>query len=415
VTIFQWDTRITTTVRNEDGTRAIGTRVSSEVYDRVLENGLAWLGRAFVVRDWYLSAYEPILNPEGKIIGIIYVGILEKKFADYQQSLLSRFLYTAGAGVLAALILSYVLLTGFVRPIKRLAHASQQVAEGHFPSKIQEERGYKELYDLTRTFNVMTLSIRERDERLRQMNTDLIRINEELENQNRNYMELLGFVVHELKSPINSITYGISAITDQSIGHLSDRQKKVAQIVIRNAEYLDEMIRNYLDLSRIEKGELAISFNKVLFEGEIIQPIKDQLASQLEASQINIVDEVPKGIEVECDAELMKVVMNNLLSNAVKYGRSNSEIKILFQDLNDVIQIGVWNEGQGIPAGNIERLFIKFTDLGSKDRMGKRGTGLGLFITKELIERHGGTIWAESEEGKWAQFNFRIPKSQKAD
>ncbi|UCF90840.1 MAG: cache domain-containing protein [Desulfobacterales bacterium] len=415
VTIFQWDTRIATTVRNENRTRAIGTRVSAEVYDRVLENGLAWLGKAFVVRDWYLSAYDPIVSPEGNIVGIIYVGVLEKKFADYQKRLLSRFLLIAGVGISAALILSYVLLSTFVRPVKRLARASAQVSKGHFPSKIQEEKRYKELYDLTRTFNVMIQSIRERDEMLRQVNTDLTHINEELKNQNRNYMELLGFVVHELKSPINSIIYGLSALMSQSMGYLSDRQTKVAQIIIRNAEYLDTMIRNYLDLSRIETGELALYRNEVTFEEQVIRPIKVQLLSQLEASQMNIVDEVPPDTRVECDEELMKVVMNNLLSNAIKYGSPNSEIRIRFQDLDDAIQIGVWNEGEGIPASSIKKLFAKFTDLASRDRTGKRGTGLGLFITKELVERHGGAIWADSEEGKWVQFTFRIPKRRKND
>lgn len=413
VTIFQWDARIATTVRNKDGTRAIGTRVSSEVYDRVLENGLPWLEKAFVVRDWYLSAYEPIFDPERNIIGIIYVGVLEKKFADYQKSLLYRFLLTAGIGVLAAFILSFMLLSGFVRPINRLASASAQVAGGQFPSKIKEEKFYKETYDLTRAFNLMVQYIRERDETLHKLNADLTRINEELMNQNKNYMELLGFVVHELKSPINSITLGLSTMISQSIGHLNEKQKRAAQIIMNNAAYLNTMIRNYLDLSRIEKGELSVSHSKGLLKEEIIEPIKFQLVSQLEAAQMTIIDNVPKGIEVESDVDLMKVVMNNLLGNATKYGRPDSTIKIFFQDLSDVIQIGVWNEGQGIPTANIEKLFTKFTDMVAKDRMGKRGTGLGLFITKEIIEKHGGTIWAESEEGKWIQFNFRIPKTQK--
>jgi signal transduction histidine kinase len=227
-------------------------------------------------------------------------------------------------------------------------------------------------------------------------------------------MELLGFVVHELKSPINSIIYGLSSMTDPSMGTLSDRQKKVAQIIIRSAEYLDTMIRNYLDLSRIEKGELTVSFKKSLFDEEIVKPIKVQLQSQLEASQMSIIDEVPQNVEVDCDPELMKVVMNNLLSNSIKYGRPDSELKILFKDLGDAVQVGVLNEGEGIPAANIEKLFTKFTDFASKDKMGRRGTGLGLFITKEIIERHHGAIWVESEEGKWAQFNFRIPKCQKS-
>jgi two-component system, NtrC family, sensor kinase len=366
-----------------------------------------------VVRDWYLSAYEPILDPERNIIGIIYVGVLEKKFADYQQSLLYRFLLTAGIGVLVAFALSSMLLSGFVRPINRLASASAQVAEGQFPSKIREEKFYKETYDLTRAFNLMVEYIRERDETLRKLNADLTHINEELMNQNKNYMELLGFVVHELKSPINSITLGLSTMMSQSMGSLNDKQKRAAEIIMKNAAYLNTMIRNYLDLSRIEKGELSVSCSKALLEEEIIEPIKFQLVSQLEAAHMTIIDDVPRGIEIESDVDLMKVAMNNLLGNAAKYGHPGSAIKIFFQDLGHAIQVGVWNEGQAIPAANTEKLFAKFTDMVAKDRMGRRGTGLGLFITKEIVEKHGGTIWAESEEGKWIQFTFRIPKTQK--
>ena len=87
VTIFLWDTRITTNVIKEDSTRAIGTRVSDEVYTTVLENGERFGDRAFVVNDWYLSAYDPIRDPSGQIIGILYVGLLEKKYLDYKSEL----------------------------------------------------------------------------------------------------------------------------------------------------------------------------------------------------------------------------------------------------------------------------------------------------------------------------------------
>ena len=85
VTIFQRDARIATTLRGANGARSVGTTVSSEVFDRVLEKGQPWLGKAFVVDDWHLAAYEPIYDPLQNIIGILYVGVLEKKFSDYQD------------------------------------------------------------------------------------------------------------------------------------------------------------------------------------------------------------------------------------------------------------------------------------------------------------------------------------------
>lgn len=403
VTIFQGDARIATTLKRAAGARAVGTTVSSEVYDQVLEKGQPWLGKAFVVDDWYLAAYEPIYDPLQNIIGILYVGVLERKFSDYQQALLSQFAIAGMTGTLAALALFYVLLSRVVRPINRLAHAAEQVSAGRFPAVVPEERQFREVYHLTRAFNAMVQQIQERNERLGQMNEDLKR-------QNKSYMELLGFVVHELKTPINSITFGLSSMMAQSVGQLNEKQKRLADIIMRNASYLNAMIRNYLDLARIEKGELAISPSKVLLKEDVIDPIKYQLGPQLAAARMTVFDQVPVGVEVEADLSLLRVVMNNLLGNATKYGAADSQIQIQFEELGEWVQVGVWNEGPGVPAANVEQLFSKFTDFVSKDRTGRKGTGLGLFITREIIERHGGTVWAEGEEGKWIRFSFRIPK-----
>jgi signal transduction histidine kinase len=267
------------------------------------------------------------------------------------------------------------------------------------------------MYHLTRAFNAMVHQIQERNDRLGQMNDELSRMNEALKKQNNSYMELLGFVVHELKTPINSITFGLSSMMAQSVGQLNERQQKLADIIMRNASYLNAMIRNYLDLSRIEKGELAISPSQVSLKEDVIDPITYQLGPQLAAARMVVLDQVPDGVEVEVDLSLLRVVMNNLLGNAVKYGAADSQIQIQFADLGEWIQVGVRNEGPGVPAVNVDRLFRKFTETASRDKMGRKGAGLGLFITKEIIEKHGGMVWAEGEAGKWIRFSFRIPKT----
>jgi len=115
-TIFQGDLRISTNVQREDGRRAVGTRVSEEVYDQVLVNGLPWIERAFVVNNWYITAYEPIKNITGEIIGILYVGILEEKFSDMRQSTMWVFLGLTLGGVAISLLMSYYLASRIVKP-----------------------------------------------------------------------------------------------------------------------------------------------------------------------------------------------------------------------------------------------------------------------------------------------------------
>jgi two-component system NtrC family sensor kinase len=166
-TIFQGDLRISTNVLRADGTRAIGTRVSQEVYEQVLVKGLPWIDRAFVVNNWYISAYEPIRDVKGEIIGILYVGILEEKFIDMRNRAIAMFLGIALAGMIVALIVSNFLAKGVSQPIKRLIVASHQWARGDLDYRV-ETTAKDEIAELTQTFNLMASSLKERDERLKE-------------------------------------------------------------------------------------------------------------------------------------------------------------------------------------------------------------------------------------------------------
>lgn len=124
-TIFQWDLRISTNVKDKSGLRAISTRVAKDVYDQVLENGRAWVDRAFVVNDWYIAAYEPIRNLKGEIIGILYVGTLEEPYTDIRNRVIYSFFGIAFLGVVMVLILAYFITRSITRPIDELVKATE--------------------------------------------------------------------------------------------------------------------------------------------------------------------------------------------------------------------------------------------------------------------------------------------------
>ncbi|HDN84650.1 MAG TPA: ATP-binding protein, partial [Candidatus Aerophobetes bacterium] len=119
--------------------------------------------------------------------------------------------------------------------------------------------------------------------------------------------------------------------------------------------------------------------------------------------------EIPDSFKIMADPDLLKIVMENLLSNAIKYGKEKGMVKIGARMEKKECRINVWNEGEGIPKDRIDQLFAKFTRLSGEKFRKEQGSGLGLFITKEIIQKHGGKIWAESEEGKWADFIFTLP------
>ena len=135
-TIFMDDVRISTNVKNENGERAIGTRVSEEVYNRVIVQGEPWIDRAYVVNNWYITAYEPIHDVYGRVIGILYVGVLEQKYLDIQQRTILTFLAITIAGALISLVASYFLARGIHIPIRKLVSASKEIAAGQLDTRV---------------------------------------------------------------------------------------------------------------------------------------------------------------------------------------------------------------------------------------------------------------------------------------
>jgi signal transduction histidine kinase len=238
--------------------------------------------------------------------------------------------------------------------------------------------------------------------------SELKRANEELRQTNRNYMEILGFVTHEIKNRLGIILGSAYNLKSGVVGVLSDGQAKMVDILLRNSERLRDMIKNYLDLSRIERGELQVIKSRVGFLSDVTEPVLAEFEGQLEANETKLEVHVPQDMYLVVDPDLLRVVMENLVSNALKYGRRGGTIRVSAEHRPGYWQVGVWNEGEGIAASEIGQLFTKFTRVGGELRR-QQGSGLGLFVTREILEKHGGRIWAESEQGEWANFVFTLP------
>lgn len=408
VTIFQWDTRIATNVTTREGNRAIGTRVSAEVYDQVLENDRSFYDRAFVVNDWYISAYDPIHNLEGKTIGILYVGVLARKYEDLKMSLWKLY------GVMCLVLSLFVLGVGGIfaarmtRSVRRLADAAGKIAAGDFYMKVPEPSQNDEVRDLTRTFNAMAASLREREEKIRAANNELAHANDSLQRLNATYLDMLGFVSHELKNTLGVIYTSARALEQGFAGELTPSQQTLIKNISRSIHTAVVMTRNYLDLSRIEKGELKVEAREFELIREVIHPLFNELKPAIEQKQMQVENQLPDALHVKGDPELIRIVFKNLLDNAVQYGRPAGKIRLEHHRSADTHEFVVYNEGKGLRPEEISRLFRKFVRF---ERQGResRGTGLGLFITREIIIRHGGNIRAESEPGRWIRFVFTLP------
>lgn len=410
VTLFLGDVRVVTNVRDQAGGSAVGTRLSQAVGDVVLGQGQPFRDRAFVVKDWYLTAYDPIRDPNGEVVGILYVGLLEARFLAYRTRLIQGFLILTGIGVLASLLFGLGAAWWLSRPIRGLTEAARRMADLDLSVRAGDGGPFRDLQVLNRTFNRMAENLGQASRDLQQANQDLQRANEELSRLNHNYMDMLEFVTHELKSPLASCLFGVGSLKDGLVGQPSPEQRRVLETIERNLEYLNEMILNYLNLSRIEKDQLRFSPKSLRFRAEVLDPALEQVSRQVYVAGIYVLVDVPEDLMVEGDRDLLRIVMDNLLSNAVKYGRPNSTLRVHYEPgPGGAHRFCVHNEGVGFRPEEGRRLFQKFSRLDVAELRSKRGTGLGLFITQQIVQRHGGRIWAESDFGRDARFWFELP------
>ncbi len=397
--IFQWDVRISTNVKNASGLRAIGTRASGDVYAKVLENGQPYIGRDYVVNADYITAYEPLVDTRGAIIGMLYVGTLEQPFIDTRNKVILLFCAIALLGVITAVVIGYFLARSISKPIEKLASATRAVAAGNFP---------------------LDLDIPSRDEIGRlahlfvNMSRHLKQTLSDLKDLNRKYLELLGFTTHELKQPLGVLKGYLIMLQDETLGALTTARQREALLEMRNSvNMLNDMIMKYLQLSKIEAGKLVVEKRRFNLFTEAIRPVLEGESAYLAIKKMRLFIETESGLrelELYAAPTLMRIVFSNLITNAIKYGFEEGVITIGHVEDAGTWRFHVRNEGYGIPRDKREMIFDKFVRLDRKELGRQVGTGLGLYNTKEIVEKHGGRIWAESDEGKWADFFFTLPR-----
>jgi len=235
----------------------------------------------------------------------------------------------------------------------------------------------------------------------------------QLEAMNTAYTEMLGFVSHELKSPVASLVTDAHLMKDGYLGELDERQKDKLERMIKKGEYLLGLVREYLDLARMEGGELNPEFKDVDdFVGMLLDPAFDLISVQVDDKGMVVERVLPNSpCKLICDIDLIKIVLVNLLGNAVKYGNEGGLIRITLECAKDDVNCSVWNEGPGFPESERSNLFRKFSRLKTPELRKRKGTGVGLYTSWRIIQLHGGRISADSQEGSWAEFRFTIPRN----
>ncbi|OQA23912.1 MAG: Sensor histidine kinase YycG [Verrucomicrobia bacterium ADurb.Bin345] len=415
-TLFLGDCRIATTVRLANGDRAIGTRASKEVVTRVLDNATSWAGPAFVVKDTYLTAYDPIRDLDGRVVGMLYVGRLERPFLDVSRGVAARYAALLVFGLAGALVLAYMVASRLAHPIHQLGEAARRMHKGDPHTPIKAGCSCGEIEHLVESFNEMANALEEREARLQEANEKLEKNNEEISALNRSYMDMLGFVSHELKSPIASIMNYVFLLGQRKIGDLTPAQEKAVRNIEINSKRIVEMVRHYLNLSRIETGELQPVPTRVAVLEEVLKPIMESFDADFAAHHMRVENTISDRVFVRADLNMTREVFENLVSNGIKYGRDHGLFHMTCTEENGFVRFAVRNEGPGIPKDKLETVFQKFSRLEDEQHIRRqKGTGLGLFITKHIVEAHGGRIAIESQPNEWVEFQFTLPRFQEEE
>jgi two-component system NtrC family sensor kinase len=399
-TIFLQDTRISTNVKNNDGTRAIGTRVSAEVYDQVLNKGKTWKDRAFVVNDWYITAYEPIKDVNNKIIGILYVGILEAKFTDMKRETVWIFLGITAGGLVVAFLISYLLAGSITKPVIELGTAAQKLADGDLDQKVKIKSG-KEIVKLGNAFNCMIEAIKERDEQLKERTKEIVGRSERL----AMIGQLAAGVAHEINNPLGSIIIFSHILLEEP--EIKDLNRKNLEKIVKESTRCKDIVKGLLDFARQTEPETRLADINTVLKSTLSLVEKQTLFQNIQViTQLN-----PDLPLVEIDTTQIQQVFMNIIMNAAEAMEGKGELSVSTKrsDDNRFVEIDFTDSGCGISQQNLKRVFEPFF---TTKEVG-HGTGLGLAISYGLIEKHKGSIDVRSIVGKGTTFIIKLPIKEK--
>jgi PAS domain S-box-containing protein len=253
------------------------------------------------------------------------------------------------------------------------------------------------------------------DQVLQEKNVELESARSVAEKTNLTKSDFLANMSHELRTPLNSVIGFSEVLQDQMFGPINEKQQEYVNNILTSGRHLLSLINDILDLSKVESGKMELELSTFL------------LRESLDASMIMLREKALKGgiklhldlateadVRIVADQRKLKQILFNLLTNAVKFTPVEGTVDVSAVRDGDFIEITVADSGIGIKDENIPKLFHPFTQLESAYTKGYEGTGLGLALTRQLVELHGGRIWMESEFGTGSRFSFTIPLAQEA-
>ncbi len=215
-------------------------------------------------------------------------------------------------------------------------------------------------------------------------------------------------VSHELRTPLTSIRTALGLLEGSASGNLSGKGSQLTRIARSECDRLIRLINDILDIRRIESGKLSLKLQTIDSE-TLVEVTLNALSSLAKEAGVTLITDVRSG-RLQCDIDRIVQVLTNLVSNAIRFSPRSGIVTVNGEHCGDGYKFSVVDQGPGIPADQMHKLWNRFQQLDSKDGQSKGGSGLGLAITKAIVVEHGGTVGVESAVGHGASFWFEIPE-----
>jgi len=416
VSIFMGDVRVATNVMSAPNQRAVGMRISAEVARAVLTEGNNYYGRAYVVTDWHLTAYEPIHDHADRIVGILYVGIPEKPFLAVRTGMMLSFLLVAAAGVVVVIALTYFITRSMIHPLEAMVKASNRIAAGDFDAEVNVS-SRDEIGILAGSFNKMLASIKQMkieleawartlEEKVKKRTEELITVQSQMAQSEKlaSLGRLAAGVAHEINNPLGGIlTFSMLALEDCDE---DNPLRQSLEVIVKQTMRCREIVKGLLDFARQTSTSATITEIN-----SIVEKTLSLLENQAIFHNIRIAKRFDPSLpEAFIDAGQLQQVVVNIVLNAVDAMEESGVLTVETRTVPATQEalIRISDTGKGIPQEIMPFIFEPFF---TTKKVGK-GTGLGLAIVHGIVTRAGGKVEvASSPQG--ASFTVRLPLSDK--
>lgn len=335
----------------------------------------------------HLSYICPIQSDEGKTVGSVMACTQNSDMDVLLEAMVKTVIMSTLWLMLATLIAVYYITERLVSPIRAMSKAAKAFAAGHFDVRV-DVTGNDEVAELASAFNNMANSLQHSEETRRMF---------------------LANVSHDLRTPMTTISGFIDSILEGVIPQ--DKVPHYLEVIASEVRRLSRLVSSLLDITKIQAGERKFNMTTVNI-CEMAREIIISSEQRLEEKKLDVLfDSDRDNMYVHADRDAIHQVLYNLCDNAIKFSKEGGQYELSIKELGPKISISVYNEGDGIAPEDIPYVFDRFYKSDKSRGLDKTGVGLGLYISRTIIEAHKEKITVESDYGKWCRFTFTLPKA----